>query len=609
MNQETEEIREYVSTHLLSAWLSHTTKTEDDKMKGGTIVDFLCRNLSMEKAMQPNSLPEKVVLSWIQNRETPEELITEALKMDHLFDSDLLPGIPDCKKIVDEGYYPCLCFVWYHVIKHTHSIKPDMVNEYLPSLPGFVTLLEKIVDNICEVNSLLKDDQDPDSDRRLELEMVANDWQASLTALIRCFEFFDEICDPYSRKAVQQFPITMITKVCEINLNSLAADLFEVAKLIRKSENISETGLVKEWAETVRENAGKTVRNDEEGEESDESMDVDDSQAIQAQKVKENQIKMQIIRLQDEKEKAIEGENFSEAQILTNQIQQYEVLLRNTAETKQKRKNVKSPGQAPVDGKEGLEETEGNAGHTIETLSKSLILVTELLKRQKKSFEAGLEHFFESLLLPVLAKLGNNFFSWNTEQRAIECLGLFGSLSQDIAKENYAMIMNLAKNEQKDLQGKPVFRAELQQLAIISLCDFCLFHPALLEGVEESTVSASTLVDNTDVTDQSQGLDSQASQVASQDSNLTKVVASLLLDLSRKLEIRSFPFADLNDERNQGMQYNITDCMMRILISGNYADALMTQTILNILQCPKKSKYKNGYDIISKVKWACIDGL
>ena len=559
--------------------------------------------------MQAESLCEKVVTCWITKWDTPAELMKEMLP--HL-DEELLPPIPEEKQLLDEGYHACLCYVWYMVIKHIHSVDPDKLYRgeqgekgYLPNIPEYINLMKLILKNLYEVDRSLINMVHEDGlsmeeydEKKIALKMKQENWELSLKCLMRCLQYFEEICDPYSRKIIKEFPIALIMEASDSSLNTLAEDLFEVMKLIRKSEKQSETSIVKEWIETVREKSAKTgSQNGGTNSTNEEYMETEDPQAIEAQKVKENQLKMRIIDLEDQKEKAIAEENFSRANVLKNSIQQYEVLLKQTTQAKNKEKTIKAVDQAPVEGEDN-DDSEVDATYTAGALAKTLILLTELLKRQKKGLEAGLEHFLERLIDPVLLKLGANFFSFLIEDRAIECLGLFGSLSQDIAKRFYPVISEIAMNQKKDNFGKPIYRTNLQQLAFITLCDFCLFHPVdLLAGTDVSAVG-----ENTTTGEESQADDSEASKSRNEVQNLFKNVATLLMESSIKLNSSTYPFHDLTDDERYGFQYNITLCMMRILISGKYADALVAQIVTNILICPKDSKYKHGFDkIISKV--------
>ena len=83
--------------------------------------------------------------------------------------------------------------------------------------------------------------------------------------------------------------------------------------------------------------------------------------------------------------------------------------------------------------------------------------------------------------------------------------------------------------------------------------------------------------------------------------NLTQRVAERLLELSQNIELRKFPFSDMLTGENQRFQLELAQCMMRILVSGRYADALVVRVIICVLSCPNQSELKVGFADLKKV--------
>ena len=83
--------------------------------------------------------------------------------------------------------------------------------------------------------------------------------------------------------------------------------------------------------------------------------------------------------------------------------------------------------------------------------------------------------------------------------------------------------------------------------------------------------------------------------------NLTQRVAERLLELSQNIELRKFPFSDMLTGENQRFQLELAQCMMRILVSGRYADALVVRVIICVLSCPNQSELKVGFADLKNV--------
>lgn len=118
---------------------------------------------------------------------------------------------------------------------------------------------------------------------------------------------------------------------------------------------------------------------------------------------------------------------------------------------------------------------EDNAQFTKITATKSVVLLCELLKRQKKSFEAGLEMFIQTFLHPVLLTLGSDMYSPLLQNRATECLALFCALSRPLAEQYFSTFTNVALNNEKTYEKRS------QVIAIKAITDMALSYHGEME--------------------------------------------------------------------------------------------------------------------------------
>ena len=134
-----------------------------------------------------------------------------------------------------------------------------------------------------------------------------------------------EVCDPHSRKLIHDLPLEIIQSLSIETFDHTAPHLFHLAQLICKSEtNQTETSLVKNWIEVLRETSDTQSTQ----EETTESTEVS-TQAEQETLAEINMIKMKINDCQDELEELVQKERFMQAEIVKQRKLEFEQLLGN----------------------------------------------------------------------------------------------------------------------------------------------------------------------------------------------------------------------------------------------------------------------------------------
>ena len=140
---------------------------------------------------------------------------------------------------------------------------------------------------------------------------------------------------------------------------------------------------------------------------------------------------------------------------------------------KRAKKKITNPQIRPEDGDNSEIPVEQGAGYTKESATKSMILLCELLKRERKTFRPGVEQHINNFIEPVIMQIGKvvtrymilslrlrllcyfQQFHWaSTEERAVECLVLFSCLSADIGNKYFELFVRIAKNEDEEFTEK-----------------------------------------------------------------------------------------------------------------------------------------------------------
>ena len=207
-----------------------------------------------------------------------------------------------------------------------------------------------------------------------------------------------------------------------------------------------------------------------------------------------------------------------------------------------------------------------DAKFTQSTATKSVILLCQLLRRQKVSFEPGLEMFIQIFLHPVLLVLGGNHYSPLLEQRTTECLSLFCSLSRPLAEEYFTTFCNVAANDQKTYSGY------LQNVAVKAITDMALVYHGEMELNETSNETS---------------VDTQASQIE-KSKEIHVRVAELLLDIWKKNERRLYASVDV-ESTDETLEYVIIKSVCRLLFRGECNDKLFAASAIFVMQDSEKS--------------------
>ena len=195
------------------------------------------------------------------------------------------------------------------------------------------------------------------------------------------------------------------------------------------------------------------------------------------------------------------------------------------------------------------------------TATKSVVLLCELLKRQKKSFEAGLEIFIQTFLHPILLTLGGDRYSALLENRATECLALFCSLSRPLAEQYFSTFCNVAVNNDKS------YRNQLQVLATKAITDMALTYHGELE-LDDTTIDSTMSSTQTSQVERSKEIHAR--------------VGEILQDVYAKSERREYASVDVKEDE-EPIGYVLIKCITRLLFRGHCNDDLMSLLTVYIL--------------------------
>ena len=80
--------------------------------------------------------------------------------------------------------------------------------------------------------------------------------------------------------------------------------------------------------------------------------------------------------------------------------------LNNLELQKRAKKKITNPQIRPEDGDNSEIPVEQGAGYTKESATKSMILLCELLKRERKTFRPGVEQHINNFIEPVIMQIG-----------------------------------------------------------------------------------------------------------------------------------------------------------------------------------------------------------
>lgn len=205
-----------------------------------------------------------------------------------------------------------------------------------------------------------------------------------------------------------------------------------------------------------------------------------------------------------------------------------------------------------------------DAKFTQSTATKSVILLCQLLRRQKLSFEPGLEMFIQIFLHPVILVLGGNHFSQLLEQRTIECLSLFCSLSRPLAEEYFTTFCNVAIN---DPNSDQTYSGYLQNVAVKAITDMALVYHGEMELNETSNETTS---------------DTQASQIE-KSKEIHERVAEVLLDIWKKNQRRLYADVDV-ESTDETLEYVIIKSVCRLLFRGECNAKLFAASTIFVMQ-------------------------
>ena len=84
--------------------------------------------------------------------------------------------------------------------------------------------------------------------------------------------------------------------------------------------------------------------------------------------------------------------------------------MNNLELQKRAKKKITNPQIRPEDGDNTDIPVEQGAGYTKESATKSMILLCELLKRERKTFRPGVEQHINNFIEPVIMQIGKVFF-------------------------------------------------------------------------------------------------------------------------------------------------------------------------------------------------------
>ena len=213
---------------------------------------------------------------------------------------------------------------------------------------------------------------------------------------------------------------------------------------------------------------------------------------------------------------------------------------------------------------------EDNTMVNVATATKSVVLLCELLKRQKKTFEAGLEIFIQTFLHPILLTLGKERYSILLENRATECLALFCSLSRPLAEQYFSTFCNVAVNSDKS------YRYDLQVLATKAITDMALTYHGELE-LDDTTI------DNTTLSSTQSASQTQSQMINERSKAIHARVGEILYDVHVKNERQEYASVDGMKEEDEPIGYVIIKCITRLLFRGHCNDDLMSLLTVYIL--------------------------
>ena len=312
---ESELVRDVVN-QLISAWLTHV-KPHDPQFEKGTLVDFIHLLDPVDVEFKSAELALDCLLKqWDQ----ADDLIKHVIQLPYFLDPNTLLPCPYDLNTMEDDNYPYLstiAYVWFKVIDHINK-KGQLESEYMPSLPAYIELITTLARKLGV---------DIDSTQMSETELIEytikeDAMTFTMQYLLKGLALF-EVCDPHSRKLIHDLPLEIIQSLSIETFDQSAPHLFHLAQLICKSEtNQTETNLVKNWIEVLRETSD-TQSTQEETTESPEVL----TQAEQETLAEINMIKMKINDCQDELEELVQKERFMQAEIVKQRKLEFEQLL------------------------------------------------------------------------------------------------------------------------------------------------------------------------------------------------------------------------------------------------------------------------------------------
>merc|ERR1712106_639908 len=505
---------------------------------GGTMVDFIHL---LDPADVEYRSAEMAIDCLLKQWEEIDDLLKHVLQLPDFLDPNSLLPCPFDLENMDDAEFPYLstiAYVWYKIFEFINQ-KGDLDSEYLPSLPTYISLISTLADKLgAEVDTTKMAENE-----LLDFYITEDSISFALKYLLKGLTFF-EVCDPHSRQLIADLPMKITQALTVDKFDQLAPHLFHIAALICQSETgQTETKLVKDWIETLRETSDEQQSSNEATNQTNEVSTQD-----QQEKLAEiNKIKMKINDMNDEivKRKKIE----------------FEQMLENEINSKTASKMITDPTAQPNSQGAADQGFEDNTMVNEATATKSVVLLCELLKRQKKYFEAGLEIFIQTFLHPILLALGGDRYSALLENRATECLALFCSLSRPLAEQYFSTFCNVAVNNDKS------YRNQLQVLATKAITDMALTYHGELE-LDDTTIDSTMSSTQTSQVERSKEIHAR--------------VGEILQDVYAKSERREYASVDVKEDE-EPIGYVLIKCITRLLFRGHCNDDLMSLLTVYIL--------------------------
>ena len=312
---ESELVRDVVN-QLISAWLTHV-KPHDPQFEKGTLVDFIHLLDPVDVEFKSAELALDCLLTqWDQ----ADDLIKHVIQLPYFLDPNtLLPCPFDLNTMDDENYQflSTIAYVWFKVFDHINK-KGQLESDYMPSLPAYVELITTLAKKLgVEIDTAAMSEAE-----LIDYTIKEDAITFTLKYLLKGLTLF-EVCDPHSRKLIHDLPMEIIQSLSIETFDQLAPHLFHLAQLICQSEtNQTETSLVKNWIEVLRETSESQTTQEETTELPETS-----TQAEQETLAEINIIKMKINDCQDELEELIQKERFMQAEIVKQKKLEFEQLL------------------------------------------------------------------------------------------------------------------------------------------------------------------------------------------------------------------------------------------------------------------------------------------